>query len=395
MTVSIPWVEQVNNGERTVQYIQDYVQDEVLETALQRSYSMFKLFHGSYTDVCNQAGQEGLRARLQRFYSRYLQTIDVDKLDIFSIFQGMQFLPLDKYMYLKAHCFVNLVETTYRNIQRTVFLYGDQLVWSGLGQEDIQIFYQYLLTWLFPNWASENPALVASLNPLSQHSSLSLSSPPISSSLPASHPSIALTNVTGPGGFILGQPGTGDQRKSPWVYVTVDGLLQGCKLFVFNVGSATMCFFVKSLGKNSPSADFCKKLGTFLNPRLSQISREIADFIAKSKTPSTEQLYKYVYFNEMNLAVKSSRSSRRSPSPSHHISPEAMRIIIDLNREYNELDEGETIMRTLSDFWVVCRKSGHRRFFVILTQKNANFAEINEEVRKLCQREFTNIFFLD
>ncbi|CAI8013592.1 Vacuolar fusion protein CCZ1 homolog [Geodia barretti] len=129
MTVSIPWVEQVNNGERTVQYIQDYVQDEVLETALQRSYSMFKLFHGSYTDVCNQAGQEGLRARLQRFYSRYLQTIDVDKLDIFSIFQGMQFLPLDKYMYLKAHCFVNLVETTYRNIQRTVFLYGDQLVW--------------------------------------------------------------------------------------------------------------------------------------------------------------------------------------------------------------------------------------------------------------------------
>ena len=41
------------------------------------------------------------------------------------------------------------------------------------------------------------------------------------------------------------------------------------------------------------------------------------------------------------------------------------------------LDEGETIMRTLSDFWVVCRKSGHRRFFVIITQKNANFAEIN------------------
>ena len=36
-------------------------------------------------------------------------------------------------------------------------------------------------------------------------------------------------------------------------------------------------------------------------------------------------------------------------------------------------------MRTLSDFWVVCRKSGHRRFFVILTQRNANFAEINGE----------------
>ena len=27
---------------------------------------------------------------------------------------GIQFLPLDKYMYLKAHCFVNLIETTFR-----------------------------------------------------------------------------------------------------------------------------------------------------------------------------------------------------------------------------------------------------------------------------------------
>ena len=43
----------------------------------------------------------------------------------------------------------------------------------------------------------------------------------------------------------------------------------------------------------------------------------------------------------------------------------------------NSLDEGETIMRTLTDYWVVCRKSGHRRFFVVLTQKNSNFAEIN------------------
>ena len=43
------------------------------------------------------------------------------------------------------------------------------------------------------------------------------------------------------------------------------------------------------------------------------------------------------------------------------------------------LDEGETIMRTVSDFWVVCCKSGHRRFFVIINQKNANFADINGE----------------
>ena len=48
-----------------------------------------------------------------------------------------------------------------------------------------------------------------------------------------------------------------------------------------------------------------------------------------------------------------------------------------INVEYDTIDEGETVARTYSDYWVVCRKSGHRRFFVLLNQKNANFAEIN------------------
>ncbi len=66
---------------------------------------------------------------------KYWSNIDISKLDLFSIFQGLsclymydiscysvftifiigiQFLPLDKYMYLKVLSFVNLVETTFR-----------------------------------------------------------------------------------------------------------------------------------------------------------------------------------------------------------------------------------------------------------------------------------------
>lgn len=52
---------------------------------------------------------------------------------------------------------------------------------------------------------------------------------------------------------------------------------------------------------------------------------------------------------------------------------------VQINAEYDGIEEGETIMRTLGDSWVVTRKSGHRRFFVVLNQKSANFAEINGE----------------
>ncbi len=45
---------------------------------------------------------------------QYIQTINVGKWDIFEVFQGIQFLPLDKYIYLKVHCFINQVETAFR-----------------------------------------------------------------------------------------------------------------------------------------------------------------------------------------------------------------------------------------------------------------------------------------
>lgn len=50
---------------------------------------------------------------------------------------------------------------------------------------------------------------------------------------------------------------------------------------------------------------------------------------------------------------------------------------MQINSKYDDIEEGETIMRTLGDLWVVTRKSGHRRFFVVLNPKNANFADIN------------------
>ena len=41
------------------------------------------------------------------------------------------------------------------------------------------------------------------------------------------------------------------------------------------------------------------------------------------------------------------------------------------------LDEGETVIKTVADYWLVARKNGHRRFFVLFTQKDVNFAEVN------------------
>ena len=50
--------------------------------------------------------------------------MNVRQMDLFDVFQGIQFLPLDKYMYLKVHCFVSLIETTFRYVIIMPFLHA-------------------------------------------------------------------------------------------------------------------------------------------------------------------------------------------------------------------------------------------------------------------------------
>jgi len=57
---------------------------------------------------------------------------------------GIQFLPLDKTLYLRVQSFINLTESTIPEIAYTCFLYSQQLVFSGLEQEDIRILYRYI-----------------------------------------------------------------------------------------------------------------------------------------------------------------------------------------------------------------------------------------------------------
>ncbi|KAL5473104.1 hypothetical protein EMCRGX_G027549 [Ephydatia muelleri] len=377
LTVSVPSLEIINNGDRSMQRCDKHVQDVSLQAALRKSYSMFKLFNGTFLNIEAMYGVENLKKKLEKFYSKYINAVEVSKLDIFSVLQGIQFLPLDKIMYLKVHSFVNLIETTFRNILHSVFLYGDQLVWSGLEQDDTKIFYQYLLGWLFPSQLGSD--YLASLLP----STALQQSLQQSVTLPLRTGSAAMKT-----GSFLGL-GEGKDAKMSIVYITVDGKTSIFRLLVYTIGGATLCMFIEN-EKGSPG-ELCRRLETFISPRLLQLSQHLVEFSNKPRLPSLEQPYRYVYFNEMNLAVKSPLMYRQMTT----LPPDMMRLLVEINLDYDWVEEGETVIRTMVDYWLVARKSGHRRFMVLLNQRSSNFSEINEEIKRLCQREFINIFFLD
>jgi hypothetical protein len=59
-------------------------------------------------------------------------------------FNGIQFMSLDRGMYLKIQCLLNLLEEKVPLVNKTVVMHQDQVIWSGLEQEDIALIYNYL-----------------------------------------------------------------------------------------------------------------------------------------------------------------------------------------------------------------------------------------------------------
>ena len=134
--------------------------------------------------------------------------------------------------------------------------------------------------------------------------------------------------------------------------------------------------------------------------------------------------WKYLYFNHMNLAQKTSlhgagsaaststsgvggagavgswgwdekdSSSSSSSSPSV---AEILGLLSDINTDLGRMEgsDGESIVKTYRDQWVVGKKSDEREVYVVINQRNSNLIEINEQLKTICNSHFNNIFFLD
>lgn len=382
MTVSIPSLTKVKDGTEYLEYQSDDVQDSVYLAVLQQAYQMFRLFKGSFTSILeSKSGDVAyLKQKLDHFFSRYLLTLKLNHCDILDVFQGIQFLPLDKQTFLRVQCFVNLIEAMFAQVKYTAFLYNDQLVWSGVEPGDMQVVYRYLVTSLLP--AHMETELQGGSMPRHPTS-------PFSSSHYGRF-------VTGPSNL---QDTAGNVGKVPKVFINNDLIPETYHLVVYRALSATVCLFID--GSLTLAIDLFKHLDIFLGPQLTSLVSEVAEQCGKQATNSgtnspDPNSPKFVYFNKLNLAQKSTvhLDSRRTGNIS--VTPEVLRLLADINSDKTRMPAtGETILKTMSDYWVIGKLSNLREFYAVIQQKNANLIEINDEVKRLCDNQLKNIFFHD
>ncbi|KAH1011853.1 hypothetical protein HUJ04_001133 [Dendroctonus ponderosae] len=387
-TIALPVVTKVKENTSFIEYLEEDVQDNVYESVLRQLYDMYRLFWGTFQHTLEQSDLGTLMTKIEKFYNAYLKTLRMAHMDILTVFKGIQYLPLDRHTFLKIQCFVNDVESNMEYIAHTAFLYNEHVVWcvencasgqinrrSGIEPNDMQTIYQYLIDQLLP--ANVEAELQGGSMPRNLQS-----------------PFTALRR----GRFITG-PSNLKQAKTvgkvPKIYLfNEDGVLE-YYLVVYRALSATVCFFVK--GKTELTLDQFKALDEHINPRLSPIVNSIADYCSKQVvSPSNiqESSPKFIYFNKLNLACKSTVHLDNKHTGNVACSADSLRIMADMKNTSHFLGpSGENIVKTTNDYWVFSKTSNLREFYIVLQQKSASLISISEEVKRLCESELEGIFF--
>ncbi|KAJ8922147.1 hypothetical protein NQ315_004082 [Exocentrus adspersus] len=370
MTLYLPTVIKTKDNVQTVEHLENDVQDSVYEAVLKQAYFMYRLFWGTF-ESAKDIGT--LKMTLEIFYKAYIKSLKLANSDILNIFSGIQYLPLDKQTFLKVQCFINFMELTYPMIEHTAFLYNDHLIWSGIEPSDMQVIYQYLIGTLLP----------ANIETELQGGSMPRN---------AASPFAALRHgrfITGPSNLKLAKT----VGKIPKVHL-FSGEKQEYFLVVYRALSASVCLFIKC--DVELTLDQFKELDEFINPKLISIVSDIAEYCSKQVTPSNlpDSSPRFIYFNKMNLAYKSTAHLDNKQTGNLACNKESVRIMADMRTKNPLLGYcGETIVKTMNDFWVVGKISDAREFYIALQQKNATLIDVSAEVKKLCDNELKGIFF--
>uniref|UniRef100_A0A8C5Q1D8 Vacuolar fusion protein CCZ1 homolog n=1 Tax=Leptobrachium leishanense TaxID=445787 RepID=A0A8C5Q1D8_9ANUR len=347
MVVKNPAAEKQKDGKAVL----EYQEDELL------------LFNGTFSKAMEAGGVALLKERLEKFFHRYLQTLHLQSCDLLDVFGGICFFPLDKMTYLKIQSFINRVEESLSIVKYTAFLYNDQLIWSGLEQEDMRILYKYLTTSLFPRHLE--PELAG------RDSSIRPEMP---------------GNLQHYGRFLTGPVNLNDpdaKFRFPKIFINTEDTYEELHLIVYKVTSLSRLCVVPTVIPLTP--EFCRKLDSLVGPQLTVLASDICEqynYNRRISGPEKEPQFKFIYFNHMNLAEKSTIHLRKTSSASlTSVQPELMKILGDLNNDFSRVNEDEEIIvKAMSDYWIVGKKSDQRELYVILNQKNSNLIEVNGEI---------------
>lgn len=152
MVLNVPKEVRLKEGVEVNDYRGAEISDRIYRAILRQCYQMFRLQHGTFTshgieEANAEKRREWLAQELLGFYEKYLtkDLKDLAHCDIIDMLHSIQYLPLDKSLFLRAQNFGMLSET-FPAIKETVMLYQEQILCGGkLQPEDLYSLHSYIV----------------------------------------------------------------------------------------------------------------------------------------------------------------------------------------------------------------------------------------------------------
>jgi hypothetical protein len=289
-----------------------------------------------------------------------LPKIDMNNCGVNEVFQGLQFQPLERQLFLDFQSFNNCVMLEFPSVAKVLFYQSEKLVWCGISQADVQAFNDYFIIDILPKIKDSRTGFV-----FKKQSHLSLCKEPSTEFGPSSVPK---------------QNGRGDiaVKEREHFHMLVYKHMNSFLAILLNDSTAL-------------SEDIVSDLDTYLNVNLIPLAKTLSQVPAPSDSAAPTNV-KFVYFNNLNLAEKSTLAW-----PTTSTEQDAYKLLADLRLDLKELcgGNGEVTVKLLSECWVVAKASNDREFYAIFNNKGSNLLEIEDEVKKLTDSNLSNIFFQD
>ncbi|EDQ87021.1 uncharacterized protein MONBRDRAFT_27748 [Monosiga brevicollis MX1] len=374
MSLYLSFTSGKKEGEEVNMYDDHSVMDAALTQLLQNAYERYRLLQGTLQTSLDRLGREPLMEHFREFFDDYLPQLDIPNLNIVDALNGIQFLPLEKNSYLRIQSFISHTETQFSDIVATVVLYKQNVIWSGIEQSDLEHLYGFLMGKLPLNApAQDTPQFVFGPDSVSDDAS------PIT---------------------------------TPRLHVDLPGVALPVPLVAYYSAGTTCCFLVNA--KSAMDIGFYRRLQAQIEPRLQDLNVKFAEKqalrLSFANQMAQEYPYKYIYYNDVNKAIKSTflpllkgegQASASATGSTDAVSSTAhVQLMGEIHQHFRDtvgpLSDSEISAKARSDQWVVGRRSEDREVFVHLTGRgSANLIEINDELRKLSATHFGSIFLSD
>jgi len=168
---------------------------------------------------------------------------------------------------------------------------------------------------------------------------------------------------------------------------------QRLRLVVFQLQQTSVALLVEEEAPNWSQPLWYQQLQAQLVPEMQPIAALLAETAAKLQ--SVEDVHRFIYFNRLNLVLKSSIRAMRAGLTGRlglHTEPKQLlnRLHADLTGEHGVR---EVALQTAGAHgWLVGQASNSRGLYLLLDGRDCSWSEVHQEVQALCAARFSNIF---